>query len=29
MPVKANGLIDLKQLQDAMRDDTAIVSVRA
>ena len=29
LPVKANGLIDLKQLQDAMRDDTAIVSVMA
>ena len=29
LPVKSNGLIDLKQLEEAMRDDTAIVSVMA
>ena len=27
LPVQQNGLIDLQQLEDAMRPDTAIVSV--
>jgi cysteine desulfurase len=29
LPVKENGLVDLKELEAAMRDDTAIVSVMA
>lgn len=29
LPVRQNGLIDLEQLKDAMRDDTVIVSVMA
>lgn len=28
LPVKENGLIDLKQLEEAIRPDTCLVSVR-
>ena len=27
LPVKTNGLVDLKQLEDAIRPDTSLVSI--
>ena len=29
LPVKTNGLVDLKQLEDAIRPDTSLVSIMA